>query len=105
MKPNSRETEKGDDIKTMKVNAVIESVQKFSTKTFSKPCKVITVKKEEEGWVSLMEIVVEDEEMRKYARTPIVGLWEVRIDNGNNVTSFERKGLREVTSFKYETEE
>jgi len=82
----------------MEVNVVIEAVQNFSTKTFSKPCKVITVKKDEEEWVSLMEMIVEDEEMRRYGRTPIVGLWEVRLDNDNNVTSFERKGLREVTS-------
>jgi len=90
----------------MAVAAVIQAVQKFSESTFSKQCNVITVKKEEEGWLAEMEIIVEDEEMRKYARTPILGRWEVNLDKGNNVTSFERKGLREVTALlEYGTEE
>jgi len=89
----------------MAIAAVIQALQKFSEKTFSKPCTIITVKKVEKGWLSEIEIVAEDEEMRRYARTPVVGLWEVRLDPQYNVTGFERKGLREVTALNYETEE
>jgi len=89
----------------MAIESVIKVVESFSTKTFSKPCKVITVKKAGEDWLALMEMVVEDEEMRRYARTPIVGLWEVRLDSKCNVTSFERKGLKEATAMHYEERE
>lgn len=89
----------------MGVPAVIQAVQKFSEKTFPRACNVITVKKEvteeEKGWVAEIEIVVEDEEMRRFARTPVIGLWEVHLDNRYNVASFERKGLREATSLEY----
>ncbi|MCF7740934.1 MAG: gas vesicle protein [Candidatus Marinimicrobia bacterium] len=86
----------------MGIESVIKAVQNFSKKNFSKPCKVITVKKEDENWIAHMEIVVEDEDMRKYARTPIIGLWEVRLDNDQNITSFERIGLKEATDLNYE---
>ncbi|MBU0490191.1 MAG: gas vesicle protein GvpR [Bacteroidetes bacterium] len=89
----------------MAIESVIKVVESFSTKTFSKPCKVITVKKEGEDWLALMEMVVEDEEMRKYARSPITGLWEVRLDSKCNVTSFQRKGLKEATAMHYEERE
>lgn len=59
-------------------------------------------KKEGEEWLVLMEMVVADEEMRKYARTPIVGLWEIHLDSEFNITSFERRGLRKNTDLCYE---
>lgn len=43
--------------------------------------------------------------MRKYARSPITGLWEVRLDGKCNVTSFDRKGLKEATALHYEEKE
>lgn len=89
----------------MGVAAVTKAVQKFSTETFSKPCRVITVKKDGDEWLSEIEMIVEDEEMRRYARSPVIGLWELRLDNRYNVLSFEQKGARETTALHYELEE
>lgn len=85
----------------MEIDSISKAVKNFSKKNFSKPCKVITVKKEDENWIAHMEIVVEDEDMRKYARTPIIGLWEVRLDSDQNITSFERIRLKEATDLHY----
>jgi len=86
----------------MGIESAIKAVESFSIKTFAKPCKVITVKKEGEGWLVLMEMVVADEEMRRYARTPIVGLWEIKLDSDCNINSFERRGLKESSGLSYE---
>jgi len=88
----------------MSVANVIESLQKFSKKTFSTDCKVITVKKTESGWQSEIEIVVEDEEMRRFARTPVIGLWAIELDPRYNVSAFVRKGMREKTALQYDIE-
>ena len=89
----------------MGIESIIKAVESFSTQTFAKPCRVISVKKDGEEWLALMEMVVADEEMRKYARSPITGLWEIRLDSKCNVTSFERKGLKEATALHYEEQE
>lgn len=86
----------------MSVANVIQSLQKFSEKTFFTSCRVVTVKKTEEGYKCEIELVWEDEEMRRFARTPVIGLWDVDVDKRYNVSSFTRKGLREATSLEYE---
>lgn len=89
----------------MGVATVTNAVQKFSKETFSKPCRIISVKKNDNEWLSEMEMIVEDEEMRRYARSPVIGLWEVHLDNRYNVISFEQKGTREATALHYEMDE
>lgn len=89
----------------MGIESVIKAVESFATQTFAKPGRVISVKKEGQEWLALMEMVVEDEEMRKYARTPIVGLWEIRLDGKYNVASYERKGLKKATALHYEEQD
>jgi len=86
----------------MGIESIIKAVESFATQTFAKPCRVISVKKEGEEWLARMEMVVADEEMRKHARTPIVGLWEIRLDSEFNITSFERRGLKKTTDLDYE---
>jgi hypothetical protein len=86
----------------MGIESITKAVESFATKTFTKPCRVISVKKEGEEWLAFIEMIVADEEMRKYARTPIVGLWEIRLDSEFNITSFERRGLKKITDLGYE---
>ncbi len=85
----------------MSITNVIQALQKFSEKTFFTSCRVITIKKEEQVYRCEIEVVVEDEEMRRFARTPVIGFWEVELDPRYNVSSFERKGMRESTSLEY----
>lgn len=89
----------------MGITSVIQAVQKFSDKTFSKPCEVITVKQKDEGWQAEMEMIVEDLEMRRFGRSPIMGLWNIELDNKYNVTNFERKGLKDSMALEYDLEE
>ena len=86
----------------MSITNAIQSLQKFPKNTFFSSCRVITIKKGEQGYTCEIEVVVEDEEMRRFARTPVIGLWAVEMDVRYHVTSFERKGMREATSLEYD---
>lgn len=83
---------------------MIQALQKFSEKIFLKPCRVLTVKRDDEGWLSEIEVIIEDEEMRRYARSPIIGLWRIHLDNRYEVTSFEKVASREATALDYSSE-
>jgi len=89
----------------MGIESIIKAAESFATKTFAKPSRLISVKKEGEEWLVLVETVVEDEEMRKYARMAIIGLWEIHLDSESNVTFFERKGLKNATALHYDFED
>ncbi len=89
----------------MGITSVIQAVQKFSEKTFSKPCEVITVFQKNGGWEAEMEMVVEDLEMRRFGRSPVMGLWTVELDTKYNVTTFKRRGLKDAMALSYDFEE
>lgn len=88
----------------MGVVAVTEAIQKFSEKIFFKPCRVLAVKRNEDGWLAEIEIIMEDERMRRYARSPIIGLWRIHLDKRYNVMSFEKIASREATALDYAPE-
>lgn len=86
------------------IQDAIAAVEKFSEEHFASECEVITVKKKGDQWFALMERVAEDEIMRRYGHTPVIGLWEVQLDTDYNIIAFERRGLRGTTDLKYEVD-
>lgn len=88
----------------MSIEIIVKAIEVFTKKNFTRQCNLISLKKDNDQWIALVETTVEDEEMRKYALTPIIGLWEIRLDNEFNITSFERQGLRKFTDLSYNEE-
>ncbi|MEC5424508.1 gas vesicle protein GvpO [Virgibacillus sp. C22-A2] len=77
---------------------VMDEVTAFFKEHIAPPHKIISVKKQEEdgknGWRALVEVIEEKEYMKKYANDQMVGLYEVFLDEDNDVTEFSRISLR-----------
>ncbi|XKF67484.1 gas vesicle protein [Virgibacillus necropolis] len=76
----------------MQIMAVVKD---FFTENIAPPHKIISVKKQEEGgWRALVEVIEEKDYMKKYAHDQMVGLYEVFLDDDENVNGFSRISLR-----------
>ncbi|ARI76454.1 gas vesicle protein GvpO [Halobacillus mangrovi] len=73
---------------------ILDKITDFFKENIAPPHKIISVKKNEEGWRALVEIIEEKDYMRKYAQDEMVGLYEVFLDQDQEVTGFSRLSLR-----------
>ena len=73
---------------------VLGSVQDFFMENIAPPHKIVSMKKQEEGWRVLVEVIEEKEYMKKYAHDEMIGLYEVFLDENLEVTGFSRMSLR-----------
>ncbi|KHE72825.1 gas vesicle protein GvpO [Halobacillus sp. BBL2006] len=77
-----------------KAMKILDKVTDFFKENIAPPHKIISAKKNEEGWRVLVEIIEEKDYMRKYAHDEMVGLYEVFLDDNQEVTGFSRLSLR-----------
>ncbi|MBH0230832.1 gas vesicle protein [Halobacillus yeomjeoni] len=73
---------------------ILDTVTTFFQDNIAPPHKIISAKKNEEGWRVLVEVIEEKDYMRKYARDQMIGLYEVFLDDDHEVTGFSRVSLR-----------
>lgn len=84
---------------------LLNKVSDFFNENIAPPHKIISAKKNEAGWRVLVEVIEEKEYMRKYARDEMVGLYEVFLDEEQEVTGFSRLHLRYRTDLEEHTEQ
>ncbi|WP_318036102.1 gas vesicle protein GvpO [Halobacillus salinarum] len=73
---------------------IMDVVNEFFSENIAPPHKIISVKKQEEGWRVLVEVIEEKGYMKKYAHDEMIGLYEVFLDSSQEVTEFARQSLR-----------
>lgn len=78
----------------MRFMKILDKINNFFNDNIAPPHKIISVKKNEEGWRALVEIVEEKDYMKKYAQDEMIGLYEVFLDQDHEVTGFSRLSLR-----------
>lgn len=78
--------------KQSKIKEILENA-KFQLKELTgfDAVSVTSIKKEGEGWVIAVEML---EKKGIPDRMDILGLYEVKMDSGGDLLSYERKGLR-----------
>lgn len=74
---------------------VVDSLMEFTDEIMNKPCWVRAVTEFEDGWKALVEIIEEDEYMRRRGRKDLIGVYEMILNNELKVISYQRKELRE----------
>jgi hypothetical protein len=70
-------------------------VTDFISENFRNPGKIVKLQKDEDKWVSKIEVIEESEYVRKFGKTDIVGLYELEISLSGDVLGFKRLLLRE----------
>ncbi len=80
----------------MIVKKIMDTVTQFFNEHVAPPHKIISVEKqsEENGWRVTLEVIEEKDYMKKYAHDEMVGLYEVYMDEGMEITGFSRLSLR-----------
>jgi hypothetical protein len=87
----------------MEIQKRMKAVHDFFTEYVSPPHKIISVEAaEHEGWKVMIEVFEEKEYTKKYAKDDMLGLYEVFVNEENEVTSFTRKGIRYRSSIHQE---
>jgi len=77
---------------------VIEAVEKFFAETLNRSGKIIGVTPEASMWKVKIEVPEEVEYMRKKALDDLMAIYEVVVNTGLQVLSFQRIALRERDS-------
>ncbi|ASF40487.1 MULTISPECIES: gas vesicle protein GvpO [Halobacillus] len=83
---------------------LLDNVTQFFNQNIAPPHKIISAKKQDDGWRALVEIIEEKEYMKKYANDQMIGLYEVFLDNNHEVTGFSRISLRYRSDLEEKTE-
>jgi hypothetical protein len=77
---------------------IIATVENFFNDVLQRPGVIVGVLREEDLCKVQIEVAEDVEYMRKRARDDMLALYEVIVDAGLNILSFERKHLRERNS-------
>lgn len=72
-------------------NVVIE----FIKENFKNNGKIIELKKEEDKWLTNVEIIEEADYVRRLGKTDIIGLYEIEVSLSGEILGFKRILLRE----------
>lgn len=89
----------------MSIQQVIQHVKNFFQIAFDQNAKVIGVEKDESGWIATVEIIEESDYMRSRALDDIIGLYQVKLDDSLQITSYQRISLRERDKFAKQDED
>ncbi|MDZ5783908.1 gas vesicle protein GvpO [Marinococcus luteus] len=73
---------------------VMKSLNDFFEENLKPPFRITSVSEEEYGWFAEVEVIEEDEYMQKYGHDQLLGVYEVKLNNNQQVGSFERVNLR-----------
>jgi len=78
-----------------RMKKVLDSLTTFTEEIMNKPCWATAVTEVQDGWRALVEVIEEDEYMRRRGRKDLIGVYEIVLDNDLGVRSYQRKELRE----------
>ncbi|MFD1020678.1 gas vesicle protein GvpO [Thalassobacillus hwangdonensis] len=74
---------------------VVDQVKEFFEKYIAPPYKVTGVEtKEDGGWKITIEVTEEKEYMKRYAKDEMLGVYEVHVDEDQEITSYNRTHMR-----------
>ncbi|WP_252312014.1 gas vesicle protein GvpO [Sinobaca sp. H24] len=73
---------------------VLDTIQSFFTTNILPPFKITSVAAHEEGWDVEVEVIEEEEYMKKYAKDMLLGVYETKINKDLEVVSYQRVSLR-----------
>ncbi|MEW6623876.1 MAG: gas vesicle protein GvpO [Bacillota bacterium] len=79
----------------LSLEEVISKTLSFFERIYNREAHITGVSPENDGWLINVEIVEEDDYMRKRGRREVVGIYDVMIDGNLKVISFKRTGLKE----------
>jgi hypothetical protein len=74
-----------------------KKVIEFIKENFSVSGKIIELKKKDDKWISYFELIEEDDYVRKFGKTDLVGLYEVELNDEGEVLGYKRILIRERT--------
>lgn len=83
----------------MQIDKVVKEVKLFFQNNFGKIGDVIGVQKVEDGWTAEIEVIEDEEYLKKHARNGIIALYEIKLTANFEVIHYERKSLRERGKF------
>lgn len=83
----------------MEIDRVLRQVEIFFKNTLKKNGEVIGAVKTDDGWRAQIEVLEDEDYMRKHARHGLIALYDVRLTNDLEVIHYERKSLRERGKF------
>ncbi|MGP4063892.1 gas vesicle protein GvpO [Oceanobacillus sp. M65] len=79
----------------MAIKELMDNVAEFFRANVAPPHKITSAEKgEENGWRVTIEVIEEKEYMRKYAKDEMLGIYEVFLNDEEEVTSFKRLDIR-----------
>ncbi|NPV52092.1 MAG: gas vesicle protein GvpR [Firmicutes bacterium] len=81
----------------MHIGKGLAAVGDFFARIFGDPGRIICFTKADNGWRAQVEVVEEGEYMRRYGRYDLLGVYEVDLSEGFDVTGYRRIGFRERT--------
>ncbi|TCO77909.1 gas vesicle protein GvpO [Marinisporobacter balticus] len=84
----------------MSINVAIEELKNFFYDLFDRDSRITSIMPSEDGYDAELEIVQEDEYMRKRGRKDIIAVYEAKMDNNFKVISYNRKELKERGSIE-----
>ena len=70
-------------------------VSEFMNENFKTTGKIVELQKNEDRWISKIEIIEESDYVRRFGKTDIIGLYEVHINNAGEIIEYKRLLLRE----------
>ncbi|RJR06520.1 hypothetical protein C4588_07670 [Candidatus Parcubacteria bacterium] len=75
-------------------------VSEFMNENFKTTGKIVELQKNEDRWISNIEIIEESDYVRRLGKTDIIGLYEVEISFTGEVLGYKRLLLRERGNLK-----
>jgi hypothetical protein len=69
-------------------------INDFFEENLKPPFRITSVSEEDYGWFAEVEVIEENEYMQKYGHDQLLGVYEVKLNNNQQVGSFERVNLR-----------
>jgi hypothetical protein len=84
----------------MQIDKVIKQVQLFFQNNLGKTGDVIGAQKTDDGWTAEIEVIEDEEYLKRHARNGIIALYEVKLTADFEVFHYERKSLRERGKFE-----
>ncbi|CAM3841423.1 gas vesicle protein GvpO [Alkalicoccus chagannorensis] len=82
----------------MKADEVMKVVKEFFEEHLNPVHRITSVNNKGNYVEAGVEVIEEKEYMKRYGRDQLIGMYQVRLNNKMEVTSFERIGLRKRTS-------
>lgn len=83
----------------MQIDQAIKQVKVFFQNNLGKTGDIIGAQKTDDGWLAEIEIIEDEEYLKKHGRNGIIALYEVKLTDDLEVIHYERKSLRERGKF------